>query len=65
MTDDATLTELNTRIAAIRTSSSRPQPIQVRQTKSARQIGSQIRKPSSQRFSKSGMLCWVNRTNLN
>jgi len=37
----------------------------VRQTKSARQIGSQIRKPSSQRFSKSGMLCWVNRTNLN
>ena len=58
MTDDATLTELNTRVAAIRENIRElMQPIQARQTKSAPQIGSQIRKPNSQRFSKSGMLC--------
>jgi hypothetical protein len=69
MTDDATLTELNTRIAAIRENIreliEQAAAYSGVQTKSARQIGSQIRKPSSQRFSKSGMLCWVNRTNLN
>ena len=69
MRDDATLTELNTRIAAIRENIreliEQAAAYSGAADQSARQIGSQIRKPSSQRFSKSGMLCWVNRTNLN